>query len=279
MLRSLVGSEMCIRDRSTGGAKSKGMDEDGAEPELRQRRPASVPSKPAKMPSSKPAATEADNRSGLSTLQSLCQWLASHRVEITSSSRMQGSPMSEYLSAQTGNLSEAFTARKERLQALQARSREWWASSKWRYSMENPMDLSFIPPWRYVWDELKHALFMMLVSLTLLYYFPYTFALLSAILVNLAYYVSRMVLSDVPRLIYNPANPHTAAILSKCPMIFRKFFPTMWAWGAKVQTGMFAIWPFPLWVLRGRVEYHRELLSLEDGGTCLLYTSPSPRDS
>eukprot|EP00658_Telonema_sp_P-2_P040189 TRINITY_DN2874_c0_g1_i1.p1 TRINITY_DN2874_c0_g1~~TRINITY_DN2874_c0_g1_i1.p1 ORF type:complete len:496 (+),score=110.70 TRINITY_DN2874_c0_g1_i1:186-1673(+) len=136
--------------------------------------------------------------------------------------------------------------------------------------MENPMDLSFIPPWRYVWDELKHALFMMLVSLTLLYYFPYTFALLSAILVNLAYYVSRMVLSDVPRLIYNPANPHTAAILSKCPMIFRKFFPTMWAWGAKVQTGMFAIWPFPLWVLRGRVEYHRELLSLEDGGTCAL---------
>eukprot|EP00656_Telonema_subtile_P027389 TRINITY_DN2945_c0_g2_i1.p1 TRINITY_DN2945_c0_g2~~TRINITY_DN2945_c0_g2_i1.p1 ORF type:complete len:479 (+),score=122.03 TRINITY_DN2945_c0_g2_i1:145-1581(+) len=209
--------------------------------------------------------------SGLSWVQSMCQYLSTSRATITRSA-YQSSPqkVSEYLSAQTGNLSNAFAARRERFQILQAKSQEWWKSSEWHYSMETPVDLSFLPPWRYVWDELKHALFMGMLSWAMLWYYPYLFAGLLAVLLNVCYYISRIYLSDLPRITFNPANPKTASILSKCPCIYRKFFPTIWAFGAKVQTLLFAIWPFPLWVLRGRVEYTREIVPLQDGGSVAL---------
>merc|ERR1712166_1331809 len=187
-----------------------------------------------------------DPSSGLSWLQTFFQYLASSRAEIRPSvGANTPERVSAYFQAQSGNLSAAFAARKARLNALQQRSSEWWSSSKWHCSMETPVDLSFLPPWRYVWDELKHVVFLCVLSGAVLYWFPYLFALMVALFVNLSYFASRIYLSDRPRLTFNPANPQTASILSKCPMIYRKFFPTIWAFGAKVQTGMFAMWPFP----------------------------------
>ena len=104
-----------------------------------------------------------------------------------------------------------------------------------------------------MWDEIKHAVLMAMISGLVLFYYPYLFAMCFALFVNLCYYASRIYLSDVPRLSFNPGNPQTARIVSKCPLLYRKFFPTIWAFGAKAQTAMFAMWPFPLWVLRGRV--------------------------
>ena len=121
------------------------------------------------------------------------------------------------------------------------------------------------PPAQLLWDELSRPALIVGASSVVLWQFPLVKGLLIPIAgLNLLYFSMRGALADKPRLEVPAAMQR---LVAQCPSLHRAYRPTLWAFHTRIQSTMFALWPFPLWVWRGRLVWRRQNILCRDGGS------------
>ena len=121
------------------------------------------------------------------------------------------------------------------------------------------------PPDKLLWDELSRPALIVGASSVVLWQFPLVKGLLIPIAaLNLLYFSMRGALADQPRLEVPAA---MRRLVAQCPSLHRAYRPTLWAFHTRIQSTMFALWPFPLWVWRGGLVWRRQNILCRDGGS------------
>ena len=130
------------------------------------------------------------------------------------------------------------------------------------------------PPLKILWDEFSRPAFILATSTVVMMVWPHAFLTLLIGALVLLYFSMRAGLKDMPRLSYTATDTDALdrmrALTARCPSLHRAYRPTLWAFHTRVQSAMFALWQFPLWLYRGSAEWERELVECDDGGQVAL---------